>query len=229
MLDGVEVADRACYLDAEGVLVVADLHLGFDASSAVTMPVGEGDAVRAHLEDLLDSFSPQSVVVAGDLLHAFDTLPRGVQDTLESIERTVDETGATLRVTRGNHDTMLDEIGFQGTASETVSAGETIIAHGHEEITEAASRYIIGHEHPTIEIAGKRYPCMLVGERVWNGRDVLVLPALSPLVRGTPVNEIRRGDALSPLLADPGSFRPVVVGAEEVHHFPTLTELRPYL
>lgn len=229
VFDGVEVADRACYLSTEDVLVVADLHLGFDASSAVTMPIGEREAVLTHFEELLDTFEPGTVVVAGDFLHAFDGVPRGVRETVTAVETRVANAGAALRVTRGNHDTMLDEIGIQGEIRETLRVGETVIAHGHDEISEGASRYIIGHEHPTIEIAGNRYPCVLFGDDVWNGQDVLVLPALSPLVRGTPVNEIRRGDALSPMLAEPGAFRPVVVGEDEIHRFPQLADLRPYL
>lgn len=223
------MADRACYLDSEEVLVVADLHLGFDASSAVTLPVGEREAVISHLEELLDTFEPRTVVVAGDLLHAFDSIPRGVQQTVTAVETTVADAGASLHLTPGNHDTMLDELSLQGHVSETVMVDESIVAHGHEAISEEAARYIIGHEHPAIEIAGTRYPCALIGDGVWGGADVLVLPALSPLLRGTPVNEIRRGDALSPLLSDPSVFRPVVVGEDEVHRFPRLEDLRPYL
>lgn len=226
---GYELGDRACYLPAVDALVVADLHLGFDASSAVTMPLGERGAVLEHLDGLLDRFSPDTLVIAGDVLHAFDTVPRGVEEGLAELDDLVSAADVSLLAAQGNHDTMLDELGFPGELTDSVSLGDTVVCHGHERPDERGRRYVVGHDHPTIEIAGQRHPATLVGPGRQAGSEVIVLPALSPLVRGTPVNELRAGDALSPFLAEPAKFRPVVVGEETVHRFPPLEDLRPHL
>lgn len=226
---GHELGDRACYLPAGDALVVADLHLGLDESSAVTMQLGERGAVLEHMAGLLDRFGPETLVIAGDVLHAFDTVPRGVQESLTELGDLVSDADVTLLAVRGNHDTMLDELEFPGRITEAVSLGDTVVCHGHERPEERGRRYVVGHEHPTIEIAGQRYPCTLVGPGREAGSEVIVLPALTPLARGTPVNELRAGDALSPFLAEPAEFRPVVVGDETVHRFPPLADLRPHL
>jgi putative SbcD/Mre11-related phosphoesterase len=226
---GYELSDRACYLPAVDALVVADVHLGLDETSAVTMPLGERAAVLDHLEALLGRFDPERLVIAGDVLHAFDTIPRGVEESLSDLGDLVSAAGARLQAVRGNHDTMLEELPFPGEISQAVTLGDTVVCHGHERPDARGRRYVVGHEHPTIEIAGSRHPCTLVGPGRQPGSQVIVLPALTPLARGTPVNELRTGDALSPFLAEPGAFRPVVVGEETVHRFPPLSDLRPHL
>ncbi len=81
--------DRAVYLPAEETLVVADLHVGRDAASAVELPLGERADLTDRLSALLAAFDPREVVVAGDLLHAFDRIPEGVAETVAALGETV--------------------------------------------------------------------------------------------------------------------------------------------
>lgn len=247
-----QLRDRAVYLPAEETLVVADLHVGRDASSAVELPLGERADLTDRLAALLADFSPAEVVVAGDLLHAFDRIPEGVAETVAALGETVADAGAELVVVRGNHDSMLDsvwdsvrgELGAGDDAAansgddrasvptpEEYRVGDTIVAHGHTAPDESADRYVVGHDHPAIEIEGARRPCLLYGPEAYRGGDVVMVPAFNRLAPGVAVNEMSARDFQSPLVRDADALRPVVwdSDSDEVLSFPPLGEFRGML
>jgi putative SbcD/Mre11-related phosphoesterase len=225
--------DRAVYLSDEDALVVADLHVGRDAASAVELPLGERADLTDRLADLLAAFDPAAVVVAGDLLHAFDRVPDGVGETVAALRETVSAAGAELVVVRGNHDSMLDSL-LGDEAVQTPDehrVGETLVVHGHAAPEASADRYIVGHDHPAIEIEGTRHPCLLCGPGTYRGGDVLMVPAFNRLAPGTTVNGMSARDFQSPLVRDADSLRPVVWDADEGEQlsFPPLGEFRRML
>ena len=228
--DGLRLRDRAVYLPDPSTLVLADVHLGKDAASNVEMRLGEREDVTRRFAALVERFDPDEVVIAGDLLHSFSSLPRGVAETLDELLGTAREAGARMVVTPGNHDAMLGDL-WEGPAEREYRVGDWLVTHGHEAPESAADRYLVGHDHPAIEIEGQRRPCYLYGEGVYRGADVLVLPAFTRLAAGTPVNGARRGDLMSPLARDVGAFRPLVrdEAADETLAFPRLSEFRRML
>lgn len=228
-LSGIELRDRAALIG--DTLVLADLHLG-RAETAVELPVGAGEDMRDRLAALLDQFDPSTVVIAGDLLHSFEGVPRGVTRTLGALRGTVRAADAELVVLPGNHDTLLDAV-WDGPTAPTHRVGETVICHGHtapEPETEA-DRYVIGHDHPTIVIEGDRRPCYLAGDGVYRGADVLVVPTFNRVVAGVPVNDVTGAAFMSPLLPAAGRLSPVVRDetVEETLVFPPLEEFRHHL
>ncbi|SDK08355.1 putative phosphoesterase [Halovenus aranensis] len=225
-LSAVSVRDRAIYLD--GILVVADLHVGRGSASNVEFPVGDGTEMVERLAGLCDEFEPETVVFAGDLLHSFRTVPRQVEATVEGLCAAARDAGADTLVTPGNHDTMLDAVWSGETTAECQITGETVVCHGHAAPTADAERYIVGHDHPTITIEGKRRPCLLAGDDVYDGADLLMLPSFNRLVRGVEINDMGASDFMSPLVRDVDALAPVVrdTTAEETLTFPVLGELR---
>jgi hypothetical protein len=232
--------DRAVYLPAEDALVVADLHVGRDAESAVELPLGERADLTERFAALLAAFSPAEVVVAGDLLHAFDGVPEGVRETVGALVETVEESGADFVIVRGNHDSMLDTVlgglrinsrSVGVTAVEEYRLGDTLVHHGHADPEADADRYVAGHDHPAIEIEGKRHPCLLYGPGAFRGGDVVMLPAFNRLAPGTTVNGMWARDFQSPLVTDADAFRPVVWDADggAVLSFPPLGKFRRML
>lgn len=225
VLEGIAVRDRALVLD--DVLVVADLHVGRGSASSVELPVGDGADMVERLESLCQEFSPETIVIAGDLLHSFATVPRRVEQTLSGIRRRAADVGAETVVTPGNHDTMLDSI-WDGETSAEYIIGETVVCHGHVTPEADADRYIVGHDHPTISIEGQRLPCFLGADSVYKDAHVLMLPSFNRLVPGVEVNEMGTTDFLSPLVCDADTFAPVVRdgNADETLTFPSLGEFR---
>jgi putative SbcD/Mre11-related phosphoesterase len=226
-LSGIAVRERAVLF--EDVLVVADLHVGRGSASNVELPVGDGTDMVQRLESLCTEFDPETVVVAGDLLHSFETVPRQVERTLTGLRDAARAAGAEMVVTPGNHDTMLDAVWSGPTIPEYEIAGsETVVCHGHIEPESDADRYIVGHDHPTITVEGQRMVCHLAGDGVYHGADLLMLPSFNRLVRGVEVNEMRTSDFMSPLVREADALAPVLrdTDAEETLTFPALGEFR---
>lgn len=235
-----QFCDRAAYLPREDALVVADLHVGRDADSAVEIPLGERADLTDRLTTLLEAFDPGVVVLAGDVLHAFDRIPDGVAETFADLRAAVADAGAELVVVRGNHDGMLDALDALATGDvvtrDAYRIGDTVICHGHERPeadndADDPTRYVVGHDHPAIEIEGKRRPCLLYGPETFRGADVLMLPAFNRLAPGTTVNGMRTRDFMSPVVTDADALRPVVWDekGEETLGFPPLGKFRRLL
>ena len=240
----IEFLERAVYVPAANTLVVADLHLGRAAASTVDAPIDDGGDVRARLEALMARTNPATVVIAGDLLHAFSTIPDGVDWDVTRLERTVADDGADLVVTPGNHDSMLETV-YAGETAESyrLADGETVVCHGHERpaLTEndglesqpqpEPRRYIVGHDHPALSIGGRKLPCFLYGEGVYQGADVLMLPAFTRSAAGATVNNHRGRDFQSPLIRDADAMAPGVrdESSASVLWFPPLGESRRLL
>jgi hypothetical protein len=229
--DELRFRDRSVYLPGADALVVADLHVGRDRTSGVELPMGEREDLVDRLRALVGESLPAEVVVAGDLLHAFDSVPRGVPGTVAAIEGAVAAGGAELVVVRGNHDAMIEAV-YDGPVHDAYRpGGGTAVCHGDEEPAATADLYVVGHDHPAIEIEGRRRPCFLLGREVYRGADVLMLPAFNRLASGATVNGATGADLLSPLAADLERFRPVVRDREagETLRFPPLGQFRRLL
>jgi len=220
-----QLRDRAAMLG--DVLVLADLHVGCGAASNVELPVGEGEEMVERFEALCERFEPGEVVIAGDLLHSFDTVPVMVEETLAGLRAAARDVGARVVVTPGNHDTMLDAV-WNGPTEHEYRVGDTVICHGHVDPAADADRYVVGHDHPTITIEGQRHPCYLAGDGVYNGADLLVLPAFNRLLAGVEVNGMSAAEFMSPLVRDADALAPLVrdEDADETLQFPPLGEFR---
>jgi metallophosphoesterase superfamily enzyme len=233
----VAFARRAAYLREPDALVVADVHLGRGRESRVEFPVEAHRDAEQRLTGAIDRFDPETVVVAGDLLHSFDRLPPTVADAAADLAAAVADAGADLVVTPGNHDARLSTaLADTGAAVPTPSAHRlgdgTVVGHGHEAPPPGAQRYVVGHDHPAITIEGQRHPCFLYGDGTYRGADVLVLPAFDPLARGVAVDGVAGADLLSPVLSGGvDDYRPIVYDHEagEALAFPPLKNLREHL
>lgn len=211
-------------------LVVADLHIGRGTGGELEFPVGSGSDMVERFRDLVQRHDPEVVVLAGDVLHSFQTVPRTVENTVDGLKATCHDAGARLVVTPGNHDTMLESV-WDGPTKQAFRAGETLILHGHDAPEGDAPRYIVGHDHPTIEIEGQRRPCYLVGENQYCGGEVVMLPSFNKLNAGVRVNTMSAGEFQSPLVTDADRLAPVVWDerARETRDFPPLGEFRRML
>ncbi|WP_435195593.1 metallophosphoesterase [Natronomonas sp. EA1] len=222
--------DRAVYLPDADALVVADLHVGKAAASSVQLDLRERETLLERLTRLWASFEPAETVVAGDLLHAFSTVPRGVPETLDALRERADTAGTELVVTPGNHDTLLGELWDSPLESE-YRLGDAVVCHGHDPPETDAAWYVVGHDHPAIDIEGRKRPCYLTGESQYRDRGLVMLPSFSPLAAGRTINRLSTGDFLSPLVTDVNALCPVVrdEDGDQTLEFPPLGEFRRLL
>lgn len=225
----VTFTERAAYLADPDALVVADLHIGRDAGTNLELPLGERAALVDGLAALLDRFEPSHVVVAGDLLDAFGSLPSPVEGTIRSLADAVAEHDAALTVATGNHDTMIDVV-FAGERVPEIRLDDgTVVCHGAADPGSDAERTVIGHDHPTLAVGGRKYPCALVGPIADRRGTLIILPAFSPLPRGTTINRLTAADLQTPLVDDLDAFHPVVTTDGDTRWFPPLGEFRNQL
>ena len=229
--EDVTYLERAIVFPDQGTLVVSDVHIGREATSDVELPMGEADDHVSRLDSLLAETDATNVVVAGDFLHSFGSVPYGVHESVNRFVATVEDAGATLTVVAGNHDKILSEFAEIDTKPSLAIHSGTVIHHGHELPERDADRYLIGHEHPAITIEGQKRPCFLYGEGCYRGADLLMLPAFSRVAAGVSVNGMRAADFQSPLVRDADALRPVVwdESAEEALSFPPLGQFRRML
>jgi uncharacterized protein len=224
--------DRAIYVPAADALVLADVHFGRAVASNVDAPIDEeGDACE-RLGHLLERWRPETVVIAGDLLHSFATVPRGVESAVSRFVDRIDASGASVVVTPGNHDLLLESV-FSGTtaAAHRLADGDTLVCHGHELPEPDADRYIVGHDHPVLSVNGRTHPCFLYGPDGYGDAAILVLPSFTRLAPGLTINRTRADGFLSPLVTEIDDWFPVIrdVGGDETLWFPPLGRARGLL
>ena len=206
--------ERAAYWEAEQTLLIADVHLGKDATfraEAVPLPLGSTASDLDRLSSLVTRTGATRLIVLGDLYHA----PASMTPATLNALRAWREEHAKLDVVliRGNHD-------HDAGASP---AGLRIQEHDgpmtlgpfclqHDPDTEASSDragYVLcGHLHPGMVLRSggqrERLPCFHA-----NG-DRLVLPAFSEFT------------GLHILRPEPGDQVAVVAGDDVVRISPEL-------
>ncbi len=177
-------ARRAVYLAEGRLLLVSDLHLGYawaQRQRGQLLPIGEDDTLT-RLNALCTDWSPEVVMVLGDLVHAVAS-PEGIREAVIGLVRGL-PASVRLEVVLGNHDVRLEsrlmEWGVPLPCAEERREGPSRFIHGHVPPAEDSSVCwtFSGHEHPALELGdggttSAKVPAFLVGD----GR--VVLPAFS--------------------------------------------------
>ena len=176
------------------VLVVADVHLGYEWARA-----RGGDMVPPHslaetvgkLGRALDRAEAAGVavdrlVVAGDLVETRAFCRRTAAD-VRRLRAWVAERGLEFVALRGNHDPpWVSE-------SATLEVEGWTIGHGDRPLR--GDRLVFGHHHPSLRAGGVAAPCFLAGPKM------IALPAFSPNAAGFDIvaaglPEVFRGGAI---------------------------------
>jgi putative SbcD/Mre11-related phosphoesterase len=192
-----------------GALMVADLHIGYEAAledEGFAMPRFQSKEMLSRIGKAIDRFDPALLVVDGDLKHNFD---RNLTAEWNDVEKFVDEVSkrCKLVVIRGNHDnflaTILSKRGIH--IKKEVLLGNVKIAHGHETAEPWKGGMVLAHEHPAIRLiettgASVKIPCFLLDRE----SNRLVLPAFSPFAIGSDVIGTPDGERMIPLLSETG-------------------------
>lgn len=198
--DVVLLAPGALLVPGEATLIVADLHLGFEATGLPGTVLPRVELVAERVEEALDradhhmpaltetsstSSRVRRIVVNGDVKHGAAPLLAQTEAVRAFDARLAAR--APIVYVRGNHDTRLELALPHAHIVPHLRVGRYTIAHGHERVDGPA---IVGHEHPIVRLRDEvgnrlRYPAILrLGDR-W------ILPALSPWAAG--VDPLRDG------------------------------------
>ena len=190
---------RAVYLEAERILCVADLHLGYAWAhrfGGQLMPLCGEENLLTRLSDLCSFYKPAHLAVLGDIVHQAVPVAEVTQE-LTSLFNGLQEI-CGLKLILGNHDKKLKKLAAQHADLEFIPQFETdkfLLTHGNTPASAPEGKFVLmGHEHPSISlgdgIRSAKFPCFMAS------KTVLLLPAFSLWAAGT---DIRSYEFMSPL------------------------------
>jgi DNA ligase-associated metallophosphoesterase len=182
---------RAVWWPAARTLLVADLHIGKEATFrrfGIAMPHGVLEESLERLSLLVAMTGAERIVVIGDLIHAKQGMSAEVVERFASWRASFD---GAVELVIGNHDRHVQAM----PASWRVTVREESTCDGpfayrhepHEDAeqpdgnapaaTAAAFRWC-GHLHPTVRVVGAALPAFVIGRRQ------AILPAFTAFSRG---------------------------------------------
>jgi putative SbcD/Mre11-related phosphoesterase len=205
---------HALFMEDEDLLVIADLHLGYEGAlleQGVSIPRFQKEVMMERLKRLLEKYEPSTILINGDFKHEFSkNLVQEWQEVNEFLDFIMSQ--ADIELTRGNHDNFLKTILSKKDLEISMETclGSYTFAHGHKDVSWDGT-LVMGHEHPSLGLRDKigataKLPCFLITP------SAIVLPAFSPLALGTDVATL---DFISPPLKDVPSDESHVYAVEE--------------
>lgn len=194
-MDSVEVEpglrvtnDRCIVFEEEKVLVIGDLHLGYEKAledEGMYLPRLNTESIREALNRLIEKYEPKEIVLLGDIKHDFKRAKFEGKEEIRSIVRLIMD-AAKVVIVKGNHDNYVQNI----VADMPVPVVDYIdirgyrLEHGH--VDSGVRPVIIGHEHPSVKIAGALSGGLKMQCFMYARKDgVLVIPPFSFLSSGT--------------------------------------------
>jgi len=179
------LAERAAFMADAGTLLVADVHVGKDASFrglGVPVPTGATESTLDRLSRAVRATQARRLIVLGDFWHS----PRSRSPEVLAALASWRERHAALEITllRGNHDTRAGD----PPAGLDIHACDGPLALGtyrlvHEPEPHDEGYVLAGHVHPFVVVGARgfdrlRLPCFHFGARVG------VLPAFGDFTGG---------------------------------------------
>lgn len=181
--------DGTLYLPTYQTLLVADLHLGKDASfraAGIPVPAGMSESTLEQLSIALRDSGAKQLYILGDLIHDQNSLSTSLIDTFNKWREGFPRLG--LMLVRGNHDRHVSVFPESWQLDTCLNASLDPFELRHEvgRSTKATREQntieVGGHLHP-VTLVGRgadqmRLPCFVVGDRQ------IVLPAFGPFKGG---------------------------------------------
>ncbi len=237
-----EFVKEALYFPEKGILVIGDLHLGYEhqlIESGILTPKKETQEVIDELREIIlrlkeKHLGLKKIIFIGDIKHSFGFHHEEkfvFKEVLEFLNQQFNPKNVIF--IRGNHDT----IDFTyGDMKDYYIEDDMAFIHGHKDFPEIHDTKIklivMGHIHPSVifhdtDTSKKEtYKCFLVGE--CKKKKVIILPSFLGISIGSPINEYADAyeDEFSiipkkQLL----NFRVFVVGKDKVYEFKKVKDL----
>lgn len=230
---GIEIKDKALWFSRQKILVIADLHIGYEEAlnrQGILVPRIMFKEIKKEIKELL-KLKPRIVVINGDLKHEFGEVSKQEwQETSEILDLLLKKCKVAL--IRGNHDTILEPIAKKKDLEvrDFFYFDRVCILHGHKVFLNKpihdARILIIGHEHPAVSIREgvktEIYKCFLSGR--WKKKKLIVMPSFFTVFEGS---DVKREMLLSPFL-DERKIRnfEVFVCGDKVYRFGKLRDIK---
>jgi len=156
----------------EKSLVIADLHLGFEAKlSSNKIYLGKNTSVTEtakDIEKILDKTKPESLILLGDIKSGIRSITKTEWNTIPTFFEIIKKR-IGITVIPGNHDANIEKLipsGITLASSKGIVVENMLLTHGHTMPSENFShvnKIIMGHLHPFFFEENS----LLNGKRVW--------------------------------------------------------------
>lgn len=215
LLPGVLISNDRCLLLKDGdVMVISDLHLGYESAleeDGLHLPRINTNSIKESLHQSIHRYEPKTVVLLGDIKHDFRRPDNECRREIIEILDLIAETSRPVMI-RGNHDNYLQNI-ISGTDYEMFDYLDVAgfrLEHGHSD--SGIRPVILGHEHPSLRIydgigAHVKLPCFLYARN----EGAIVIPSFSRFSGGNDIGSGDVGAFMSPAL------KTVRIGGIEVY------------
>lgn len=237
-----EFIDRTLFIPEKGILVVGDLHLGYEymlKKSGILLPKNQIKQLIKDLEKIFKKiktkYKLKKIIFLGDIKHSFSfewNEKNEFVEVLEFLKKYFNEKNIIL--IKGNHDTI--DYSFNDKLKEIYTKDGIAFIHGHKNFNKLFDKKIktivMAHIHPSIIFYDKqtskreRYKCFLKGK--FKEKDIFILPSFLNLVEGTPINEynINYDDSFSIIPKKSlMNFEVFVVGKDKIYNFKKLKNI----
>ncbi|MDP6642185.1 MAG: metallophosphoesterase [Candidatus Nanoarchaeia archaeon] len=232
--DSLEIIDLGLFIRKEKILIISDMHLGYEESlnkQGILIPKFQFKETFERLTKLLSKIEIDKIILNGDFKHEFGTISDSEwRDILKILDLLIKNCKELILI-KGNHDKILDPIANKRNLSTRLyyRINDYYVCHGEvipEDLDFSSSKIvIIGHEHPAVSIKSKTrselYKCFLVGK--FKNKKLIVIPSFNLVTEGTDVFKER---LLSPFLKQDLDNFEVYVVSDKVYEFGKLEELR---
>jgi len=238
IIKGIEIVGKALWIKKEKILVLADLHIGYEEAlnkQGMLVPRVQFEETIKELNEVLDEVKkkfktkPLTIVINGDLKHEFGEISEQEwRETLKVLGLLMKNCNSVVLV-KGNHDTILEPIAKKKKLKiiDYYFVNGICILHSNKVFLEPITKaniLIIAHDHPAVTLreGAKRetYKCFLYGS--WKNKKLIVMPSFLPIVEGA---DVRNGKILSPFLKQNLDYFDVYIIGDKVYKFGKLKTL----
>lgn len=200
---GFEFIDKALYLPEKEILVIADLHIGYEEAlnkEGIFVPRTQFRELNRDLKRVFKSLKDgkkkiSKIVVLGDLKHEFGEISQQEWRETKEILDLLKKKAKKVILIKGNHDTILEPIARRKELKirDFYIEDRICFLHGHKLFPECLDKKIkmlvLGHRHPAVVLADKykkeKYKCFLFGK--WKGKEIILMPSFFSFIVGSDV------------------------------------------
>jgi uncharacterized protein len=224
ILNGIEIKGKALWIKKEKVLIIADLHMGYEealAKDGFLVVQTMFKEIEKEIKELL-KLKPKLIIINGDLKHEFGSISNQEwTDSLAILDLLLKESKVIL--VKGNHDTILEPIARKRNLEivDYYILDGIAILHGQKIFFECLDKkiktLIIGHDHPAVSLREgvkyEKFKCFLLGN--YQDKKIIVMPSFFTINEGS---DILQEKMLSPFLKDLKNFEVFIVG-DKIYKF----------
>jgi uncharacterized protein len=225
---------KALFFPKKGILVIGDLHLGYDSmikEQGINLLFDQLEETKKEIEIIIKRvkaiYTLKKIILLGDIKHHFQFQREEISDLrnfLRFLEKYLPKENIIL--IKGNHDTFTLK---DYTLKDFYIEDEIAFTHGEKDFLELYDKRIkiivMSHIHPAVMIKDKvnikreKFKCFLVGK--YKKKQFVILPSFFSITEGTEISEYSKGEKYQQIISKEKlkSFKTYVVGKYKTYDF----------